>query len=231
MQRHGKRRAIGAVVCILALLVGGGVVVAGFEKVDWNYKALDMNQYVAASVGIDAPFNKINIDITARNITICKTEDANRIEAYNWQQSTLEITNDNGVLYIKENLKPTWLSLGFSGLDYEKTAITIYVNTDLDHLDIKVTSGNININNISANTITAKAVGGAIRSTGTVVSNFDAKVTSGGINLEIRGDKSEYTIESSITSGHSRIDNQTGTTDKKITLKATSGSLKLAFVV
>ena len=55
------------------------------------------------------------------------------------------------------------------------------------------------------------------------------KLTTGDVNGTIKGVKSEYTIEKHVTTGKCNLADQTGTTDKKLTVNATTGDITIGF--
>ncbi len=95
-------------------------------------------------------------------------------------------------------------------------------------LGVEVSTGKVECN-ADAKDVKLKSSTGEIRFNLKNASVIFVKCTTGSVNGKIKGIKEEYGIDCSTTTGDKNLANQTGTTDKKLTVKTTTGSVSVYF--
>ena len=103
-------------------------------------------------------------------------------------------------------------------------------NSTADTLDLEISSGSAKIADSTVGDLKVNLKSGNVKLDNITVSNINAKIDSGYVSGSILGSKADYTISVSVDSGYSNLSDQTGSTNKRITVKINSGSLKIKFI-
>lgn len=96
-------------------------------------------------------------------------------------------------------------------------------------MNAKATTGDIRIENFNADEMTGEATTGTVRFLSVTSRYIKATVTTGDVRVEVIGNKNDYDIKSSVTTGNNNAGNQDRDGDKKIILGATTGNVRLSF--
>jgi len=253
--RHKKTYAVLCIVCIGLLALAGGLFAGGMGKANWSFTKLDIAEHTPVVKELDGPVNRIEINMTSRNISIMAADDNWRVETYNYKNkkttNTVAITFDDGVLTITESGSYSAHEVFnvFTGINGKKRDVYVYVPVNIAEFNVKATSGNIKAGGLSADTMNIKTTSGNldirncasdvmkltvtsgdITVTQCTARDLEAKTTSGDVTVRLVGESAEYSIHVSTTSGNKNISNQTVAGDKRVHLQARSGNVKLYFV-
>ncbi|MBO4573422.1 MAG: DUF4097 family beta strand repeat protein [Clostridia bacterium] len=96
-----------------------------------------------------------------------------------------------------------------------------------DSMTVSVTTGKLKADAVSKK-VDLKATTGDMQFT-LAADEIKLKLTTGDVNGTIKGVKSEYTIEKHVTTGKCNLADQTGTTNKILTVNATTGDITIEF--
>lgn len=101
---------------------------------------------------------------------------------------------------------------------------------EAEKLNIQTEAGAIRLEEVKTNSVQMQSSFGAINGEHLTANSIKATSDVGAITLKIEGHKSDYTILSSVHTGSCNVSSQTGTTDKKLEVSATTGSVKVTFL-
>ena len=252
--RWGKKTVLVVVAVIFSLtLLGGSLFTVGLASADWNVRNLDTAKYTDVGITIEQPVNKITLNVRSRNVRIVGVAENFRVEANNFNQGAdVTITLDNGELKITEakysfNFHDMFNLFGST--NWRKRNIYVFVpeniaevnakltsgnleikNITAATINVNMTSGNVNLNNCTATTITAVVSSGNINSTSLRTSHIDFKANSGNIHARVVGTRADYNITSSVRSGNNNVGTNASSSGNTITISARSGNIRLTFV-
>ena len=110
-----------------------------------------------------------------------------------------------------------------------------FTSLKADEFKTKVTSGEIYIIGSEFDTLTASVGSGELNVSETTASKADLSTTTGSLKADFKGDISEYTIDGKTTAGSIYVNGDSkgnkytasGSTDKYINVKVTTGEVKL----
>ena len=92
-----------------------------------------------------------------------------------------------------------------------------------------LSAGTVKSNGISCDNLKCDVSAGTLNLSTLTCPDIKAEVSAGTVSLGVKGVKSEYTIRASVSVGKCNVTNQTGTTDKKIDVSCSAGTLNVNF--
>lgn len=98
-------------------------------------------------------------------------------------------------------------------------------------LNCDVSAGTVNLTDVTCSSLNCDVSAGKMEITSLSCPDIKADVSAGKLSLGIVGVKSEYTIKASVSAGSCNVSNQTGTTDKKLYVDCSAGSITVKFTL
>jgi hypothetical protein len=103
-------------------------------------------------------------------------------------------------------------------------------NITVNKLNIKIDAGSAKIIGGTVENCKINLNAGSVKLNGMTLSNLDARIEAGRLSGSIAGNKADYTITVQMGLGSSNLQNQTGTSNKRITLNIDIGSVQIDFI-
>lgn len=204
----------------------------------WNVKTVKV--YLPASVNKNLSIKLASGDIAIEECPITVDNLNINISSGNANVSDASVNSANidmssGKITLK-NLIAANINADLTSGDFNLTDSTVTGTLDLDQ-----TSGSDNINDCSINKIYVKISSGEMNADNLTVNDFNADISSGDIDLRIKGEPADYSIDIDLSSGSANIkgkgtdirsdlDLKWGTGSKLITCETSSGDIVITFI-
>lgn len=234
----------GLIAGAVVFVIGVAILITSLAVSGWTVKAkFTMETFVAE---YDDTSVKLNLDTS-----VLKTEfyDGEKIEiSYPVRKGfETEITERDGTLTFESKNK--WFFQFFNypkipetvvklpkdkvfDLDIDAGAGTVRLaDGDYGNIAIDMGAGTMTADKISSSKFYCNVSTGMIDISSLSCTDITAEVSAGMLSLGVSGVKSEYTISASVSAGECNVSNQTGTTDKKLTVDCSAGSIKVKFIL
>lgn len=233
----------GLIVGIVLIIIGAAIIITTFAINGWSAKSpkFSIETYTAQK-----DYTSVKIDIGASTV---KTQfyDGEKIEiTYPVSRGyRSEITERDGTLKFENYIK--WYAQLFHFSDAPETVIKLpkdkIFNLDIDvgaglvtlaegvygNVTIDVSAGKLEANGIACDKINCDVSAGKLDIKALTCPDIKADVSAGRLEMNVVGAKSDYTIHASVSAGSCNISNQTGTTDKRLAVDCSAGSIEITF--
>ncbi|MDE6441933.1 MAG: DUF4097 domain-containing protein [Clostridia bacterium] len=120
----------------------------------------------------------------------------------------------------------------FGKVELEMSAGTLNCGgIDCSSLKLHISAGSMSVGTVSCNALDLHMSAGSAKIEKINCADSKIKVSAGSIKLGYTGDRNEYRILTDISAGSCNVSSQEGTTNKKIDIDVSAGSVKLEFGV
>lgn len=96
-------------------------------------------------------------------------------------------------------------------------------------LKCDVSAGTVNLNGVTCSSLKCDVSAGKLDISSLTCPEIRADVSAGKLSLGVNGIKDEYTIKSKVSAGSCNVSNQSGSTDKKLTVECSAGEISVNF--
>lgn len=224
---------IAAAVCLLLglLVFTGGFIMAGFNFKNISTSSLYMeNSYVPGSV-----INDIKIDDSNTGIkVILSPDDKIHIKYFENEDDYYEITENNGILYMKKIYNRKWYK-NFFNINFQKRDVILQVPSDYSgNIKIQTSNAAIDIKDIGCGNLVLTSSNARIETENIKMTNGNFKTSNGSIsikNVNIDGDMDCQTSNARIETDNLKGKNiEMDTSNGRISLDKTAFSGKISAV-
>lgn len=168
----------------LLILLGLAIFAGAMSALNWDFAKLSTDSYDTKVYIITEDFTNISISDTTANISFVPLVDGDAIVTLR-EETTGEhtVTVTNGTLLIENVTEKKWYQ--HIGIHFETPTITIAIpQKQYSALSVKVTTGNITVEDISLETLSLSITTGSITlSNVTCRGEADLHVSTGKVNL------------------------------------------------
>lgn len=211
------------ILSIVLFLVGAGLFLTAFISVDFDITMLSTGKKITQTHTFEEDFSNIRISVDTPDINFIISENETpRVDSQTMSTSKYSVYVKNDTLYITEKESFSWFDL--VRFNFGKSSITVYISKSVyNSIIIETDTGDISLNDITAESISLESDTGNIKLANTKVNK--------NINLENNtGNTTLTSVECTVLSGESDTGNITFTdviASGKINLESDTGNIKL----
>ena len=166
------RTKIWLIVAACLFLVGAVLFVSALTAMSWDFTKLSTDKLETNRYELTEDFQNISLTTLTADVSILPAPDGKAaVVCREWDTQKHTVSVKNGTLVIKMEDTRHWYNYIFS-LHFGLPKLTVYLpDSHCDNLSVKVTTGDIEIKNLSANAVDLSAVTGDAHLTITVSSS------------------------------------------------------------
>lgn len=172
------------IFCIVAAVcAAAGIIVwlIGMSAIGWDFTRLDGTKYTASSYAATQEIKKIDVKLDTFPIKVMRGESVS-LEYYEATGSTVTVTDDDGVLEIKEDYKYDPFKVGFFNFSKSEHAYVLTV-TDGVEFDFTGSSSAVTFENMQFTSLAIKSTNSALMFVNTTVEALDIVATNAAVNM------------------------------------------------
>ncbi len=240
-----KKTKIWLIIAFSLFIIGCVIFVGVMSTLKWDFRKLSTVKYETSEYEITEEFNQILATTTTADIVLMPSEDGKcKIVCYEKTKVKHQVKVESGQLIIEAHDERRWYEY-INLFSFESPKITIYLPADMlvslsvsgntgnveipsgfsfTDIDVKVSTGNVKITGVSANTIGIEASTGKVTltsvecsgDTSVTVKTGDTKlssVTCG--NLFSKGNTGDIEMKDVIANDNFNIERDTGDVEFK----------------
>lgn len=173
------------------LITAGSLILTGFilftvvmSAFKWDFTKLSTSEYETNITEIDKTFNNISISTETADVVFALSDDEIcRVECCEDEKEKHTVTVENDTLTVKSNNQKSWYD--YIGFSPNLQKITVYLPKDhsFGNVDISLSTGDVNIKNISVGTLNLSVTTGDAYLTDIVCGNIISSGSTGDITL------------------------------------------------
>ena len=205
------------------LLLTGCVIFGGVMTVyKWDFSKLSTNKYETNKYDINDNFKNISVNVKTADIVFVPSENAKaEVVCHEQDNAKHEVSVINDTLTIKLVDERKWYE--YIGINFRTPKITVYLpQGEYGNLTISSSTGDINIENISAENINLTVSTGEIEAKSiTCNGDFKTKVSTGEVELKNISCKN---LSSNGNTGHISLKDVIA--EEKLTIERSTGDIK-----
>lgn len=220
-------KAVG-ITCGVVFAIGAVVTVAGLASANFNFGEVVRrdNYKTREKIAVIDAQNTVKINLTYGDIKVISDSEADNISVsyYTESEDDIQIKTTDIEISIKDkyNYSKNWYDIFQTATNLREITITI-PEMEYKNLDVKITSGEVQLDNIQAENLSIKMTSGEMNGSNLKGDTFTINQTSGLLNI----DKCDFDIlHCDVTSGQTKI---TDATIANTNFNITSGSMKVYY--
>ena len=179
------KKSVKTKLCLAASFVLSGLLlfVGVMTALGWDFKKLQTVEYETKQYKITETVQSLSIKGSTGNVMILPTQEAAaRVVCYEKTGVSNSVSVQDGVLTIEEAETKKWYQ--FLSISFEKPTVTVYLpQGEYGCISIKMSTGDISLQNLAANEVSLGLSTGDIELRGVSCHNFKAKTSTGDIEL------------------------------------------------
>ena len=211
-------------ITAISLSVSGIIIfLAVMTAYGFDFSKLDTEEYKTDTYNIEEDFNDIEIENDTADISFVLSESNNcKVVCYGQKYKKSSATVTDGVLKISSLYDTNKKWYDHIGINIKSQKITLYLpKSEFDSISVKESTGDIDIKNLTANTLNIDVSTGEIKINNVLCQNFSSNGSTGDVIL--KNVKADNKISIKRSTGNVILRDCDG---KNITVKTSTGDVK-----